>query len=172
MDPARMAEIAVAHATISDKIRALNAAGVPRAEIARFLGKRYQHVRNVLEGDAVAGPTYVVGRAELAPVAETGQAFQYEPAFEERWGGIYRLVVRDDGVLVLPPAVREALGVVAGGVVMAELGNEEFSLISSAKAIRKVQEMVRTTIGTGGPSLADELIADRRREAAREEADD
>ena len=34
--------------------RALDAAGYARADIARFLGKRYQHVRNVLEGDAQA----------------------------------------------------------------------------------------------------------------------
>lgn len=33
---------------VSQKIRALNDLGVPRAEIARLLGKRYQHVRNVL----------------------------------------------------------------------------------------------------------------------------
>ncbi|QUD87417.1 AbrB/MazE/SpoVT family DNA-binding domain-containing protein [Phenylobacterium montanum] len=167
-----MAEIAAAHTTVSDKIRALNAEGVPRAEIARFLGKRYQHVRNVLVADAEQGPTYVVGRAELAPVAEAAQPFVHEPVFEQRSGGIYRLVVRDDGVLVLPPAVREALGVPAGGVVMANLSDEEFSVISSAKAGRRAQEMVRATIGTGGPSLVDELIADRRREAAREEADD
>ncbi len=34
--------------TTSSKIRALNAKGYKRADIARFLGKRYQHVRNVL----------------------------------------------------------------------------------------------------------------------------
>ncbi len=33
---------------VSEKIRALNAYGVPRADIAKLLGKRYQHVRNVL----------------------------------------------------------------------------------------------------------------------------
>ncbi len=33
---------------VSQKIRALSAAGVSRAEIARLLNKRYQHVRNVL----------------------------------------------------------------------------------------------------------------------------
>lgn len=33
---------------ISSKIRALHDYGVPRAEIAKLLGKRYQHVRNVL----------------------------------------------------------------------------------------------------------------------------
>lgn len=34
--------------TKSAKIRALNAAGYSRSEIAKFLGVRYQHVRNVL----------------------------------------------------------------------------------------------------------------------------
>lgn len=34
--------------TTSAKIRGLNAAGFSRSEIAKFLGKRYQHVRNVL----------------------------------------------------------------------------------------------------------------------------
>lgn len=33
---------------VSEKIRALGNLGVPRAEIAKLLGKRYQHVRNVL----------------------------------------------------------------------------------------------------------------------------
>ena len=36
----------------SQKIRALNKLGLPRAEIARRLGKRYQHVRNVLVAEA------------------------------------------------------------------------------------------------------------------------
>ena len=47
-----MAAISDRHATVSDKIRALAAAGYARADIARHLGKRYQHVRNVLEEDA------------------------------------------------------------------------------------------------------------------------
>jgi hypothetical protein len=36
---------------VSGKIRALNGYGVPRAEIAKLLNKRYQHVRNVLVAD-------------------------------------------------------------------------------------------------------------------------
>jgi hypothetical protein len=36
---------------VSSKIRALHAYGVPRAEIAKLLNKRYQHVRNVLVAD-------------------------------------------------------------------------------------------------------------------------
>jgi hypothetical protein len=36
---------------VSSKIRALHSYGVPRAEIAKLLNKRYQHVRNVLVAD-------------------------------------------------------------------------------------------------------------------------
>lgn len=36
---------------VSSKIRALHNYGVPRAEIAKLLNKRYQHVRNVLVAD-------------------------------------------------------------------------------------------------------------------------
>ncbi len=79
-DPEHLAAIAARHATVADKIRALAGAGVARADIARFLGKRYQHVRNVLEGDAQSGPTsgsggYVVGRADLSGVQEGARPF-------------------------------------------------------------------------------------------------
>jgi hypothetical protein len=37
--------------SVSDKIRALSNLGVSRAETAKLLGKRYQHVRNVLVAD-------------------------------------------------------------------------------------------------------------------------
>ena len=77
-DPERLAAIAAQHATVADKIRALAGAGVARADIARFLGKRYQHVRNVLEDDAQSRPEgggqeYVVGKADLSGVREEAQ---------------------------------------------------------------------------------------------------
>lgn len=50
--PAAKAIVEDKSLSISDKIRELNDMGVARAEIARLLGKRYQHVRNVLTGDA------------------------------------------------------------------------------------------------------------------------
>ena len=47
------ADLVVSDVTLSvaDKIRELNGMGIARAEIGRLLGKRYQHVRNVLERD-------------------------------------------------------------------------------------------------------------------------
>jgi hypothetical protein len=38
--------------SISAKMRELSDMGIARAQIARLLGKRYQHVRNVLNNDA------------------------------------------------------------------------------------------------------------------------
>ena len=38
--------------SISDKMRELSGMGIARAQIAKLLGKRYQHVRNVLNNDA------------------------------------------------------------------------------------------------------------------------
>jgi hypothetical protein len=166
-----MAEIVRPHTTVADKIRALASAGVPRADIARFLGKRYQHVRNVLEGDALAGPTNALGRADLSGVREADRPFQSEPAVDERPGGRFRLEVRPDGWVFLPQKVRETLNLTSGGSIMARLGEEEFTLVATTKIVREVQEMAHSLVKPG-VSIVDELIADRRKEAAREQADD
>ncbi len=39
---------------VSDQIRFLNKEGFARADIARILQKRYQHIRNVLEQDKIS----------------------------------------------------------------------------------------------------------------------
>lgn len=171
LTPDEMSRIAAPHRTVSDKIRALDAEGVPRAEIARFLGKRYQHVRNVLEADAVAGSGYVMGRADLSGVREADRPFGPDPEVDERSDGRFRLDVRPDGWVFLPPRVRDALNLSSGGSVMGRLGDEDFTLVATAKTVREVQALARQTIPKGA-SLVDELIADRRREAEIEEADD
>ena len=172
MSPDEMTEIVRGHATVSDKIRALDAAGVARADIARFLGKRYQHVRNVLEADAVAGTAYVMGRADLSGVREADRPFDLtEPAdYEDRGGGVFRLRVREDGSVVLPPAALEALNLKTGHGVIAHMDQDRFTLISAAETMRRVQAMVRANTRPGG-GVVDELLADRRREAQGEEAD-
>ena len=55
--------------TKSAKIRALNEAGFERAEIAQFLGIRYQHVRNVLVQSGETLPLKRVARPVVARVA-------------------------------------------------------------------------------------------------------
>lgn len=46
------------YSTTSDKIRFLNAKGFSRRAISDLLGKRYQHIRNVLVQDAVVGKSF------------------------------------------------------------------------------------------------------------------
>jgi hypothetical protein len=174
MDPERLDEIVRPHATVSDRIRALSAAGVPRAEIARYLGKRYQHVRNVLEGDAQSGG-YVLGRADLSGVRESAPPFERQNDDSEyiqgRGNGAYRLVVRPDGSLLLPKEIAQALDAGPGGIVMAKLKGDEFTLISADTAMERIREVVARYIPKD-VNLADSLIASRRAEAAREEAGD
>jgi hypothetical protein len=159
----RMTEIVKPFTTVSDKIRALDAAGAPRAEIARFLGKRYQHVRNVL----VEGPPkerYTVGRVEFADVREAAA-----PAFTmEADASMLRLRIGQDGTVQLPASVLEALGLTPGGIAIAELQADRLTVLSVGESIRRVRQMVRELI-PNRTGLVDDLIADRRREAAAEE---
>jgi len=144
--------------SVSDQIRALDKAGYPRAEIARRLGKRYQHVRNVLEGDKTRGGS----PREAAPVARD------EPGFAAGESRYFRLEVAPDGTVVIPLAVREAWGWQAGGVVVGRLVGKDFGLVDGLTSARRARDMFQS-LGLGSSeSLADSLIADRRREAARE----
>ena len=179
LPPDRMTQIVQPYATVSDRIRALDAAGVPRADIARFLGKRYQHIRNVLEADQQKGG-YVLGHADLSGVQgveDGGAAFDgpmNDPRFiEARGGGAYRLEVRADGSVVLPREVRDAFNTDHEGAVMAQLEGDTFKLISGETAMRQIREMLSKYAPKG--KLASEiLIENRRREAEAEakEADD
>jgi len=62
-------EITRGLATTSAKIRALAQAGFERAEIARLLGIRYQHVRRVLIDAGITGGLRRPREAEREPVA-------------------------------------------------------------------------------------------------------
>ena len=70
-----------------------------------------------------------------------------------------------------PAAMREALGLAPVDDVLISLEAREIRLMPRDEAIRQAQAIVRELVPEG-VSLADELIADRRREAAREAADD
>jgi len=175
LTPAQMATVTQGRRSVSDKIRALDAAGVPRAEIARFLGKRYQHVRNVLEDDKPApssGGDYSRHReGSGAEVREKATGYVGTPLAEPlEVGGLFRLSVGPDGVVRLPRPVLDAFGLRVGGVVVATLEGEAFTLISPAASQRRAMAMVPQW-RPGEPLWSDELIAERRAEAAREDQD-
>lgn len=177
-DPDHLAAIAARHATVADKIRALSASGVPRADIARFLGKRYQHVRNVLEGDAQSGSEggggYVLGKADLSGVQEGPRPFERDDDaahIERRGKNVFWLKVKPDGSLPLPQELVDLLAATPGARVFVEVKDGRLTMMSGKAALEEAQAIVRKYV-PAGVNLADELIADRRAEAAREAADD
>ncbi len=71
------------------------------------------------------------------------------------------------GRVVIPAEYRRALGLRPGEEVILRLEDGEIRIISLAQAIRRAQAIVRQYV-PAGRSLSDELIAERRSEAARE----
>ena len=151
-NPVAMKRVAKGLPTLSAKIRALDAAGYACADIARFLNRRYQHVRNVL----VQGP----------PKSESGQV---GTNVSNMPGNIESktLQVAKNGRIVIPAEMRSAMLVDTAGYVMAQVVEGELRMLAPKAALLKAQKMVREKT-SGIASLADELIAERRVEAQRE----
>jgi AbrB family looped-hinge helix DNA binding protein len=140
----------------SAKIRALAGAGYSRKEIAQFLRIRYQQVRNAL--------------VRPRPQKEAPRAASGESPGREWPEGIrnrIKLKVGPEGRVLIPAHIRDAMEIEEGGTLLAWLENGELRLVSPQMAMRRARDMVRELI-PGDDSLADELIADRRREAAEE----
>lgn len=75
--------------------------------------------------------------------------------------------MNESGRIVIPANVRRALGLVAGERLVLRLGEDgEIRLSTRAVGVERVRR--RLAAALDGPSLATELIAERRAEAARE----
>jgi hypothetical protein len=165
LDRDRLEGLVRQHGTVAGKIRALAAAGVPRADIARFLGKRYQHVRNVLEGDAQSGGSgYVLGKADLSGVRESGRTFEREDDeayIERRSPTAFWIEVKPDGTLPLPAEIVEVLDANPGERVFAKISDGRVMLKSGEAAMEDAQAIVAKYIKPGR-LVSEELIKDRR----------
>ena len=75
------------------------------------------------------------------------------------------------GRLVIPAKMRAALGMAVGDRLNVRLEGSELRIYTYKEGLRRVQEMMQGLVPEG-VSLVDELIAERRREAAKEQADD
>ena len=153
----------VPEATVSDKIRALAAAGYSRAEIARILGKRYQHVRNVLEGDKLKAPAQPQASDRRGMVRSAGEGL--------RVGDFVRLPIGPEGAVRLPPDLLEALNLRAGGVLLGELEGDVLTVMSPKESLRRAKANIPAW-RPGEPMWSEELIAERRREQAAEDKAD
>ena len=152
-DSAAMQRVVDGLSSISGRIRALDAAGYARADIARFLGKKYQHVRNVL----LLGPP-------KSEAAHAGSAALREP------GNVapQTLRVARNGRLVIPADMRSAMLIEDSGHLTARVVEGELRMLTPHAAVRNLQRMMRDAV-PAGVSLADELVAERRAEARRED---
>ena len=148
-----MAKVAGGLPTKSAKIRTLLGAGYKRADIARFLDIRYQHVRNVEVRATASESREARAEATAKPPAQV-------------W-----TQVGPDGRVVIPAAYRPLLGMEDGGHVLMRLEDGELRLIGRDAAIARVQAMVAKYVPEG-VSLVDELLAERRREVEREEREE
>lgn len=72
------------------------------------------------------------------------------------------------GLLTLPAAMRDALGLETGDKVIFELDGDELRFRSAQGALRRIQERLRPYCVEGSLS-SEELIAERRAEAEAEE---
>jgi AbrB family looped-hinge helix DNA binding protein len=71
------------------------------------------------------------------------------------------------GRIVIPAAFRRALDLHEGDEVTVRLEGGSVRILTRQEAVRRVQELV-AEYTTGTPSLVDELIEERRAEAADE----
>lgn len=144
MSAASMEVIAEGLPTKSAKIRALAAAGFARADIARFLNIRYQHVRNVLADEARASGTSLTRSPQP--------------------GDQVRVQVSSGGRIVIPSEFRNFLKIDEGSSLILELTEDGLVLRPASAQLRSLQEALSPYLQNTG-SLADELISERRRDA-------
>ncbi len=71
------------------------------------------------------------------------------------------------GRVVIPADYRKRLGIEPGDEIIVSFKDGEIKITTVREAVRRAQEIVRRYVPEG-VSLVDELIQERRREAARE----
>ena len=153
-----MGEVAAGLTTKADKIRALFRAGYSRTEIAEYLDIRYQHVRNVLVRSG-----FMETQLSRPLPAQAGEP---EGSLPE----LVRMTVGPGGRVVIPAAYRKALEVKEGDYIIMRMDGEDLRVANDAKELQRVREMIASYVPEG-VSLVDELLKERRREVAADEAE-
>lgn len=72
------------------------------------------------------------------------------------------------GRVVIPAEMRDAMGLKQGDGLLATLADGELRMVTLAATVRELQALTRLYV-PDGVSLVDELIAERRAEAAAED---
>jgi AbrB family looped-hinge helix DNA binding protein len=80
---------------------------------------------------------------------------------------VYRAKLNDEYRLVIPAACRRRLGLQPGQEMLLQISDQGLLLYTHDQAVKRLQDWCSTHIPPG-VSLGDELIAERRAEAAKE----
>lgn len=75
--------------------------------------------------------------------------------------------INDDGRVLIPAAMRRALGLHPGQSVILQADADGIRLTTTQRALRQAQQSLRRYVREG-TSLVDDLLAERRRESKRE----
>lgn len=148
--------------TKSDKIRKLGRAGAKPGDIARYLGIRYQHARNVLVDAGLHSGRTAEGFSEESSQLPVAQAD--ETTRVSSW-----LTVGSSGELTVPAALLAGLGLAPGSRAYVGPSGCGLEVLSREGAMRRLDE-IAAKYRVPGESVVDELIAERRKEAAKEDA--
>jgi len=160
----RMDELTAGLPSKSAKMRRLAAAGYERADIARYLGVRYQFVYNVL-----SAPQPSDDRGKATPNQASGVGHRPSEKHENKSTGQKWAWVRIErgGRIDLPSPFLEALDVGEGDQVQLGLEGDSIRILTRAGALKELRAHVHEFVPEG-VSLVDELIAERRAEAAKD----
>src|SRR5208282_5068669 len=79
-----------------------------------------------------------------------------------------RMRVNENGRVVIPASYRKALGIKAGDEVILRMEDDELRITTMKRRLERARRRIRQYVKPG-VSLADELIAERREAAKREQ---
>jgi AbrB family looped-hinge helix DNA binding protein len=155
--PPQMVELTSRLPSKSAKIRALHDGGFSRSEIAKFLGIRYQFVRNVL----VDAERKRQGSAAHNVAVPSGQPARAMNPYSTK------VQLESGGRVTLPGHIRNQLSLKEGDTLIACLDGDEIHLLTIPAAVRRAQAIVRQFVPEG-VSLVEELLEERRQENEQE----
>ncbi len=82
-----------------------------------------------------------------------------------------QMKMSDGGRVVIPAEIRQSLGLKEGDPVLFELRDGEVLITTKKARLKRARAIFRKYVPADAPSIVDDLIAERRAEAAQDDAE-